>query len=50
MTVSTFPRPELIFTWVGNVAPPMPTMPAFLTISQICSAVRWSGSLGGVRS
>ena len=49
ITVSTLPRPELIFTWVGKVAPPMPTMPAFFTISQICSTVRLSGSLGARR-
>ena len=29
--------PELIFTWVGKPAPPIPVMPASLTISTISS-------------
>ena len=47
MMVSTLPRPELIFTWVGKVAPPWPTMPAFFTISVSCSTVRSSGFSAG---
>ncbi len=50
MTVSTLPRPEEIFTWVGKVAPPMPTMPASFTRAEICSGVRASGSLAGTQS
>ena len=37
-------------TWVGKVAPPWPTMPAFLTISTSCSGVRLSGSATGLTS
>ena len=47
---STLPMPPEIFTWVGKVAPPMPTMPAFLTISIISSTVRASGSAGALTS
>ena len=46
ITVSTLPMPPEIFTWVGKVAPPMPTMPAFFTISTIWSGVRASGLAG----
>ena len=47
ITVSTFPRPELIFTWVGKVAPPMPTTPAFWMISHRASAVSSPGRSTG---
>ena len=50
MTVSTWPMPPEILTWVGNVAPPMPTIPAFLTISIISSTLRRSGSAGATTS
>ena len=50
MTVFTLPMPLVIFTWVGNVAPPIPTMPAFLTISTISSTLRALGSAGAFTS
>ena len=49
ITVSTFPRPEEILTWVGKVAPPMPTTPASLMRAESCSGVRLSGSEAGER-
>ena len=39
ISVSTLPRPELIFTWVGKPAPPIPVIPASLTISTISLVV-----------
>ena len=38
--VSTFPMPEESFTWVGKVAPPMPTMPASRMMPVSASALR----------
>ena len=39
--------PGLSLTYVGNPAPPMPTMPAWFTISMISSAVSSSMPLWG---
>ena len=50
LTVVTWPMPPEILTWVGNVAPPIPTIPAFLTISIISSVVRAFGSAGALTS
>ena len=50
ITVSTLPMPLEIFTWVGKVAPPMPTMPAFFTASIISSTERASGLAGALTS
>ena len=50
ITVSTFPIPPEILTCVGNVAPPMPTMPAFLTISTMSATLNASGFLGALTS
>lgn len=38
--------PPEILTWVGNVAPPIPTIPPVLTISTISSTLSASGSAG----
>ena len=48
--MSTLPRPELIFTWVGKPAPPMPVMPACFTISTISSVESLVKSGRGVKS
>ena len=50
ITVSTFPRPELILTWVGKVAPPMPTTPAFWSTFTSSSAPRSAPRSGGLQS
>ena len=46
----TLPMPPEILTCVGKVAPPIPTIPAFFTISTISSTVRASGSAGAFTS
>ena len=49
-TSFTLPMPPEILTCVGKVAPPIPTIPAFFTISTISSTVRASGSAGAFTS
>ena len=50
ITVSTLPRPELILMWVGKVAPPMPTTPAFWSTFTSSSAPRSAPRSGGLQS
>ena len=48
MMVSTLPMPEESFTWVGKVAPPIPTIPASRMISIRFPALRPERSARGL--
>ncbi len=48
ITVSTFTSPSRYFTWVGKVAPPIPTRPAWSISSTISSRENPSGAPWGL--